>query len=133
VEKRIVGDDEEEGGERAPLLDPSKNVYPVCQLSPEEGSNFDSRERPPDKVLEPSGEVDLIQNMTDPFMIDRVKSFGSIKKEKNPVEPPGDGCIKKIVDGLNMVTATFASQKPLLRGVDVGINSRHDTASNSRG
>jgi len=130
VKKGIVGNDEEEGGERAPLLDPSKNVS-VSQLSPKKGSNLDSRERPLDKVLEPSGEANLIENMADPIVIDRVKGFGGIKEEKNPVEPFGDGCVEKAVDSNNVIPTVFTCQEPLLRGIDVGIHSRHDATSNS--
>jgi hypothetical protein len=132
MKKRIVGDDEEEGREGTPLLDPPKNVNPVRQLTPKKGSNLNGREGAFNKLPEPRGETDLIQNMTDPLMIDRVKSFSGVEKEEDPVELLGNGCIKKVVNGLNVVTAIFACQEPLLGGVDVSINSRHDAAGNRR-
>ncbi len=71
-----------EGGERAPLLDPTKNVNPVSELTPKKGSNLDSRERPLDKVLESSGEANLIENMTDPIVIDRVKGLAVSRRKR---------------------------------------------------
>ena len=132
VKQGVVGDDEEERGEGAPLLDPPQNVDPVSQLPPEEGSHLDRRERTPHKVLEPSGEVDFVKDVADPLMVDGVEGFGSVEQKEDPIVLLANSRVKKTIDRFYVVTTTRPYQKTFLGGVNVGANTWHDAAGNGR-
>ena len=56
MKEGVVRDKEEEGGQRAPLLDAPPDVNPVGGLAPKKGGNPHGGEGTFDKILKPGGE-----------------------------------------------------------------------------
>ena len=65
-------------------------------------------------------------------MVDGVKSFRSVKKEKKLVLFLLDCFVKKVVDLDNVFRTLSSSNKTFLRGVHVGVHGRHDAPRNAR-
>lgn len=131
VKKRVIGDDEEEGGEGTPLLDPPFDIDPVGEKPTKEGGNTDEGKRSFDKVPEPGGEAGFDQDMRNPVMVYRIKSFRSIEEKEELVFPFFNRFVEKGVDINHVLRTLLASKEALLRGADVPVNTRHNAPSHT--
>jgi hypothetical protein len=85
MKKRVIGYDEQKGGERAALLDASLDTDPIDKVGAKKGRDFNIRKSTRDEVADPAGEAHPRYNVFDPIMIDRVKGLGGVQKKEKPV------------------------------------------------
>ena len=78
VDERVVGDDKQERGKGATLLDTASDVDASVCGAIEEGGNAYLVQGAFNKVDEPSRESGAFENCVDPVVVDRVESFCSV-------------------------------------------------------
>jgi len=126
VDKGVVGDEKQKGGEGAPLLHSPPDIDADIGLGAEEGRDFDILNRSLEEVPEPEGETGFDKEVSDPIVIDGIKGFSRVKKENKPVPPLDNRFVKEGVQLDYVVSTLHARQKTLLRWVDEVLNSFHD-------
>lgn len=78
----MVAEDEEEGGEGAPLFHPPKDIQPLTTESLEAWGNANMVEEVGDQVAEPGGEASFVKDTVNPAVVNRVKGLLKIEEEK---------------------------------------------------
>ena len=79
VEKRLKGQDKEERGEGATLLDTPLNIYRGTSGAAEKGRDADVSQGPTNKKPEPRRKTNTFKDKVDPSVVNRVESFGRIE------------------------------------------------------
>ena len=132
-EQRVVGKDEDERGERAPLLDSSLDVNPIQEGAAKTRRDFDVIQGSFDEGDKPTGEPHAREDLKGPLVVNRVKGLRGVKEEAETLFVELDSIEEKLVNIADVVHAILAPKKTLLRGFDESSDGRHNQVGHSGG
>ena len=132
VRRDVIGNNEKRG-KRTTLLDAPRDGNKTGGGAAEKGGHLDVLEGTADKMEEPVREGSLVEDLEDPGVVDRVKRFGRIKKENEPLGIVSDALEEEIVEVFDVGIAVDASEEALLGRIKESGDGRHNGARNGAG
>ena len=108
----VVGNNEEEGGERTTLFDAPLDGNIAGGGAAEKGSHLDVMKGTADEVSEPVGKGSLIEDREDPGVIDGIESLGRIEQEDVPLDVINDALVEELVEVCDVGVTMIPARKP---------------------
>lgn len=125
-EEGVVGQDKEDWGEGAALLDPALNRDKGSNPAREEGPDSDISHQAANNVYNPGGHAYLEKYQEEVIVVDTVKGLGCVNEEVVMLSLAVEVGIVVISELEYVVPPQPSPNEPFLTGVRNVVDSRHD-------